>query len=259
MSFAYLLLLLNLLEMCSLDVLAPVSCKLTDFGTTRDIVATSNQNFTAGIGTPVYMSPELLTCGKYGTASDVFSFAVLTYFVFTEQEPYSGLDFDTLWKISEFVVSGKRLPLPETIPEELRFLIAQCWLQDANQRPRFPDISLILEKILEKLRTKEDRNYRPDPTMTLSLSCALPRNFHHHQNIHPPIPIPIESATSGSDSTPRADSTPRTVTTTTTSTRATLTSNYTTLNSSSSASTSDDNTNNNSTNNGHHRRASDNV
>ena len=49
----------NLLAV-SLDPLAPVTCVLTDFGSTCEFSELSGASFTRGIGTPYYMAPEVL-------------------------------------------------------------------------------------------------------------------------------------------------------------------------------------------------------
>jgi len=84
----------NLL-VASLDPTAEVNCKITDFGTSRDITnAQQTQAFTAGIGTPAFMAPELLANQKYKWSADVYSFAVICYQVLTEKVPYD--EFETL-------------------------------------------------------------------------------------------------------------------------------------------------------------------
>ncbi|KAH3764267.1 protein serine/threonine kinase [Pelomyxa schiedti] len=132
----------NLL-VASLDTNSPVNCKITDFGTCRDInKADQTQAYTVGVGTPTYMPPELLSNGKYKQSADVYSFAVLMYQVITEKEPYC--EMKSLWKITEFVLAGNRLPL-DGIPTELAELITVCWDQDYHKRPSFPEVTNRLE------------------------------------------------------------------------------------------------------------------
>ncbi|KAH3714368.1 protein serine/threonine kinase [Pelomyxa schiedti] len=80
----------NLL-MVSLDELAMLNCKLTDFGTTRDInrIKATGQ-YTIGIGTPAFMAPELLKNGAYNESVDVYSFSHVAYHVITGTEPFAG-------------------------------------------------------------------------------------------------------------------------------------------------------------------------
>ncbi|KAH3760235.1 bicyclomycin/multidrug efflux system [Pelomyxa schiedti] len=81
----------NLL-MCSLEEKESVNCKLTDFGTSREIERSQGtQYYTAGVGTPVYMAPELLSNGKYNKKADVYSFALVAHYTFAEKQPFSEL------------------------------------------------------------------------------------------------------------------------------------------------------------------------
>lgn len=51
----------------SLNVNAPVMIKLSDFGSSRSINEEMAKNYTSGIGTPIYMAPEILTKEAYST------------------------------------------------------------------------------------------------------------------------------------------------------------------------------------------------
>ncbi|KAH3757320.1 tyrosine protein kinase [Pelomyxa schiedti] len=135
----------NLLVL-SLEISAAVNCKITDFGTCRDFNKDETQNLTSGIGTPSFMSPELLNTGKYNESTDVYSFAVLAYQMISEKSPYSE-GFESLWKITEFVTSGKRLPL-DGFSEFSTELVTQCWHQDYHMRPSFAVVTSALEKEL---------------------------------------------------------------------------------------------------------------
>lgn len=78
-----------------------INVKLTDFGigqTRRDISLTSAVTaltFTSegGVGTPAYMAPEQIEpdrFGKFGPATDLYSFAVMLYEMLTLRLPFSG-------------------------------------------------------------------------------------------------------------------------------------------------------------------------
>eukprot|EP01106_Pelomyxa_sp_JSP_P005180 TRINITY_DN1824_c0_g1_i4.p1 TRINITY_DN1824_c0_g1~~TRINITY_DN1824_c0_g1_i4.p1 ORF type:complete len:118 (-),score=28.13 TRINITY_DN1824_c0_g1_i4:88-405(-) len=103
---------------------------------------------TTGIGTPAFMAPEILERGTYNTAADVYSFAILTYQIITEKEPF--VDFASVWKISDWVVSGKRLPL-DGVPDKLGDIITQCWDPKPQSRPQFKELCTTFEKILAEM------------------------------------------------------------------------------------------------------------
>ena len=57
-----------------------INAKLTDFGSSRNInMMMTNMTFTKGIGTPTYMSPEILNKEHYKKPSDIYSFSITMY------------------------------------------------------------------------------------------------------------------------------------------------------------------------------------
>ncbi|ELP89835.1 protein serine/threonine kinase, putative [Entamoeba invadens IP1] len=67
----------------SLD-LNDVNAKLTDFGSARNVnLLMTNMTFTKGIGTPIYMAPEVLKQEKYTKSADVYSFAITMFECFS--------------------------------------------------------------------------------------------------------------------------------------------------------------------------------
>lgn len=103
----------------SLDYSAPVRIKLTDFGTSKaiDFNASTTQHLeqTTALGTPIYMSPEVLNKQPYSEKSDLFSLAITMYEVYIQKPPYS--EFASQWEIPNFVLSGKRLQFDAECPQ----------------------------------------------------------------------------------------------------------------------------------------------
>lgn len=94
---------------CSLSSRAAINAKLIDFGTSRPIATTTvtaasalapeaADEIPSGIGTPVFMAPEVLENKPYTKNADVYSFAVMMYELWTEKSPYSSnTKFPTIW------------------------------------------------------------------------------------------------------------------------------------------------------------------
>ncbi|BFU19172.1 hypothetical protein CL6EHI_172740 [Entamoeba histolytica] len=73
----------------SLDDNIEVNCKLTDFGSARNInMMMTNMTFTKGIGTPKYMAPEVLNHQHYKMPSDIYSFSITMLQIITWQDPF---------------------------------------------------------------------------------------------------------------------------------------------------------------------------
>ena len=134
----------------SLDETVKVNCKLTDFGSSRNInLLMTNMTFTKGIGTPVYMAPEMMEQKKYKKQADIYSFAVTMFECFVWDECYPKKEFKFPWKIAEFVVSGSRIPRREPITEEQYELIQHCWDHDLEKRFTINSVLESLEKLFK--------------------------------------------------------------------------------------------------------------
>ena len=68
-----------------------INSKLTDFGSSRNTnMLMTNMTFSKGIGTPIYMSPEILKQEHYKSPSDIYSFSITMYECMKWGEAYSG-------------------------------------------------------------------------------------------------------------------------------------------------------------------------
>ncbi|ELP92416.1 serine/threonine protein kinase HT1, putative [Entamoeba invadens IP1] len=129
----------------SLDLNEKVNAKLTDFGSSRNInMLMTNMTFTKGIGTPKFMSPEVLKKEKYKKSSDIYSFAITMYECFIWGESYPKTQFKYPWEVADFVSAGKRMKIKRSIPDELINLIENCWTQNPEER-------FSIDKVLDEL------------------------------------------------------------------------------------------------------------
>jgi tRNA A-37 threonylcarbamoyl transferase component Bud32/uncharacterized cupredoxin-like copper-binding protein len=124
----------------------PVVAKLTDFGTSRAVSEKNSNSYTVGIGTPIYMAPEILAKNPYDTKCDVYSYGVMLWVLYCQKEPYQHIEHS--WEIARFIIEGNREKVPKDCPAEYAHLIEECWAQDPDQRPDFQHIVERLEKML---------------------------------------------------------------------------------------------------------------
>jgi len=129
--------------MTSLEVRAGVVCKISDFGTTRDINRFSDEmQCTKGVGTPVFMAPEILQ-GKtsYERSADVYSFALMMASLAEEKMPFEGdPEIKSSWQFASLVIAGKRPNIKVAVPEDFTQLMTRCWSAIPAERPSFSDI-----------------------------------------------------------------------------------------------------------------------
>ncbi|ELP85453.1 protein serine/threonine kinase, putative [Entamoeba invadens IP1] len=132
----------------SLEENVTANGKLTDFGSSRNINSLmENMTFTKGVGTPIYMAPEVLLGFKYKTPADVYSFGVSMYECFIWQRPFLDKGFKYPWNIIKYVTSGERLPRTETIDIATYDLINDLWKQSALERSEMKEVVERLEKM----------------------------------------------------------------------------------------------------------------
>uniref|UniRef100_A0AAY4DJN9 Protein kinase domain-containing protein n=1 Tax=Denticeps clupeoides TaxID=299321 RepID=A0AAY4DJN9_9TELE len=131
-----------------------LNAKLSDFGLSKfsrsSITAVSDQGSGAP-GTLPYMPPEAFQLShKPSCASDVYSYGILLWSLFSGQEPYP----DAISSMVKFhVPNGQRPDLKElgsAQEAELIGLITNCWATEISARPSFKDCLCVTEDLWEK-------------------------------------------------------------------------------------------------------------
>ena len=110
--------------------------KIMDFGLAKEINLNILQ--TIGIGSPIYMAPEVITAdGKYDNKIDVFSYALILYEIFTLEIPYYNQKFSLM----QYMKGNIRPELGNhKFPPYFKDLIQVCWNENPNDRPDFIEI-----------------------------------------------------------------------------------------------------------------------
>lgn len=103
---------------------------------------------TTGVGTPLYMAPEVLRGDVYGEAADVWAFGVIVWelverrvpdLLVEEGDDRSGPNI--LGRLLEALESGKRLQVAAEGPEWAQAMTKECMTADASRRPTFLALS----------------------------------------------------------------------------------------------------------------------
>ncbi|CAH3157690.1 unnamed protein product [Pocillopora meandrina] len=128
------------------------TCKVTDFGMARDVQQENiYERKTKGRLPVKWTAYEALMYGKYTTKSDVWSYGVLLYEIFTiGGSPYPRMDGR---KIANLLQEGYRMPKPQHVDEELYQIMMKCWKNDPDARPTFTELKNQL-KDMETLHKK---------------------------------------------------------------------------------------------------------
>ncbi|GAB1602321.1 hepatocyte growth factor receptor-like [Argonauta hians] len=120
--------------------------KVADFGLSRDIYERdyySSDNKKSKL--PVkWMALESLETGNYNIKTDVWSYGVVLWELFTRGvNPYPTVDN---WDMPKFLKSGRRMEKPDYCPCKTYEIMLRCWQVDQNLRP---DFATIVEELTE--------------------------------------------------------------------------------------------------------------
>nr|XP_033805626.1 fibroblast growth factor receptor 1 isoform X1 [Geotrypetes seraphini] len=179
--------------------------KIADFGLARDIHHIDYYKKTTNGRLPVkWMAPEALFDRIYTHHSDVWSFGVLLWEIFTlGGSPYPGVPVEELFKLLK---DGHRMDKPSNCTNELYMMMRDCWHAVPSQRPTFKHLVEDLDRIVAMTSNQEYLDlsmpldqYSPSFPDTRSSTCSsgedsvfshdplpdepcLPKHPHQHAN-----------------------------------------------------------------------------
>ncbi|RLP06330.1 serine/threonine-protein kinase [Propionibacterium australiense] len=112
----------------------PGALKVSDFGI-ASVMMGDTKSTTGLIGTPEYMSPELIYSGQAGFAADVYSAGIMAYELIAGRTPFAGAGTD--YAIAHRHVQS-RVPVLD-VPEPLWDLLSSLLEKDPARRPSAQD------------------------------------------------------------------------------------------------------------------------
>ncbi|KAL0222739.1 hypothetical protein P9112_002129 [Eukaryota sp. TZLM1-RC] len=130
--------------------------RLGDFGIAKQLGATMDVAKSI-VGSPMYMSPEILDNRPYNSKSDVWSLGCVLYEMTTLKHAFDASNMNGLvFKI----IRGRYPPIPLQYSSDLSNLIKQMLCKDPKQRPAIKQIlkySFIKNRIEHQLATSSDQ------------------------------------------------------------------------------------------------------
>uniref|UniRef100_A0A8C1Z1H8 Fibroblast growth factor receptor n=1 Tax=Cyprinus carpio TaxID=7962 RepID=A0A8C1Z1H8_CYPCA len=159
--------------------------KIADFGLARDVHNIDYYKKTTNGRLPVkWMAPEALFDRVYTHQSDVWSYGVLLWEIFTlGGSPYPGIPVEELFKLLK---EGHRMDKPANCTHELYMIMRECWHAVPSQRPTFRQLVEDHDRVLSMTSTDE----------YLDLSVSF-------EQYSPTCPDSNSTCSSGDDSVPR--------------------------------------------------------
>uniref|UniRef100_A0A8C7YL80 Tyrosine-protein kinase n=1 Tax=Oryzias sinensis TaxID=183150 RepID=A0A8C7YL80_9TELE len=134
--------------------------KIGDFGLTKVLPQDKEYYMVKEPGeSPIFWyAPESLTESKFSVASDVWSFGVVLYELFTHSDKncsppavfMSMMGNDKqgqliVYHLNELLKSGSRLPQLLGCPPEIYEIMEECWNKDPTSRPSFKELALSID------------------------------------------------------------------------------------------------------------------
>eukprot|EP00795_Rhopilema_esculentum_P004757 gene4757-21059_t len=110
--------------------------KICDFSGLRDLYAGDYYRVSARLPIPIrWMSPESLLLSSYSSASDVWSFGVVLWEVFSYGlQPHFGYSNQ---EVIVRIQNGQHLPCPDGCSMSVYTVMKECWTEDPAKRPGF--------------------------------------------------------------------------------------------------------------------------
>ncbi|XP_034161458.1 NT-3 growth factor receptor isoform X1 [Pangasianodon hypophthalmus] len=117
--------------------------KIGDFGMSRDIYSTDYYRVGGHTMLPIrWMPPESIMYRKFTTESDVWSFGVILWEIFTYgKQPWFQLANN---EVIECITQGRVLERPRVCPKEVYDVMLGCWQREPQQRLNIKEIQKIL-------------------------------------------------------------------------------------------------------------------
>uniref|UniRef100_A0A671VMC4 receptor protein-tyrosine kinase n=1 Tax=Sparus aurata TaxID=8175 RepID=A0A671VMC4_SPAAU len=128
--------------------------KIADFGLARDVHHIDYYKKTTNGRLPVkWMAPEALFDRVYTHQSDVWSFGVLLWEIFTlGGSPYPGVPVEELFKLLK---EGHRMEKPSACTQDLYLMMRDCWHAVPSHRPTFQQLVEDLDRTLSLMANQE--------------------------------------------------------------------------------------------------------
>ncbi|XP_050587164.1 tyrosine-protein kinase transmembrane receptor Ror-like isoform X3 [Bombus affinis] len=146
--------------------------KIADFGMSRDVYTCDYYKIGGSRLLPVrWMSPESVMYGRFTLESDVWSFGVVLWEVYSfGKQPYYGHNNEEVVKL---IFQGIMLIPPEGCPPFVCQLMRECWKTDPKDRIKFSEILERLEKAKGKSIQQDTLPRPPQGPVTIRTPDVL--------------------------------------------------------------------------------------
>ncbi|XP_048875958.1 tyrosine-protein kinase transmembrane receptor ROR2 isoform X1 [Brienomyrus brachyistius] len=173
-----------------------LNVKILDLGLFREVYSADYYKLMGNNPFPIrWMSPEAIMYGKFSTDSDIWSYGVVLWEIFSYGlQPYCGYSNQ---EVIEMVRNRQVLSCPDDCPAWIYTLMLECWNEFPARRPRFKDIHARLRawESLSNYNSSAQTSGASNTTQTSSLSTSPVSNISTTRYVSPkpkasPFPQP---------------------------------------------------------------------
>uniref|UniRef100_A0ABK0L3K4 Receptor tyrosine kinase-like orphan receptor 2 n=1 Tax=Rattus norvegicus TaxID=10116 RepID=A0ABK0L3K4_RAT len=173
-----------------------LNVRISDLGLFREVYSADYYKLMGNSLLPIrWMSPEAVMYGKFSIDSDIWSYGVVLWEVFSYGlQPYCGYSNQD---VVEMIRSRQVLPCPDDCPAWVYALMIECWNEFPSGRPRFKDIHGRLRSWgnLSNYNSSAQTSGASNTTQTSSLSTSPVSNVSNARYMAPkqkaqPFPQP---------------------------------------------------------------------
>ncbi|XP_065211620.1 muscle, skeletal receptor tyrosine-protein kinase-like [Planococcus citri] len=150
-----------------------LTVKISDFGMSRDVYTCDYYRIGGTRMLPVrWMAPESVLLGRFTLESDVWSYGVLLWEIYTfGLQPYFGYTNEQVLKL---VTGGTLLEIPTNCPNEVDEIIKLCWKHQEKERIQFIDICNRLCILKDRMAENPSPIIPRPPPMPVTVDFPLP-------------------------------------------------------------------------------------
>ncbi|XP_030627154.1 vascular endothelial growth factor receptor 2 [Chanos chanos] len=157
--------------------------KICDFGLARDVYKDPDYVRKGDARLPLkWMAPETIFDRVYTTQSDVWSFGVLLWEIFSlGASPYPGVSIDE--SFCRRLKEGTRMRAPDYATPEIYQTMLDCWLDRPTDRPTFTELVEHLGNLLQASVQMDGKDYIPLTVEQVEGGSGAP---HHRATVTEP-------------------------------------------------------------------------
>eukprot|EP00041_Stephanoeca_diplocostata_P025194 m.654831 g.654831 ORF g.654831 m.654831 type:complete len:1020 (+) comp22692_c0_seq1:441-3500(+) len=161
-----------------------IECKISDFGLSRDLDDDTYYESDGGMVPIRWTPPEAYKYKKYSTASDVWSYGITLYEIWTKGALPYGKKWTNMNVMME-VEKGYRLEAPPKCPKAVYQLMLQCWNPMRRSRPTFASIK-------DRLEMAYDMMFPPEEEAVVAEDPDLDLDYGDMDQMYYGVPVPTE-------------------------------------------------------------------